>query len=139
MEKFVLIVLFLFITLPIMAQFQISKFDTLIEAMAKVESGGNPRAVSPSRKYVGYLQISAGMVQECNRIAGYKKYTLKDRQSKEKSIEMFLEFQGYHNREASIEKAVRLWNSGDPRCMEPKRKSKTEKYFKKVMKYLRKS
>ena len=122
-----------------MAQLQMTpELEDLIEAMAEVESGGNPRAVSPRGTYVGYLQIGVGMVRECNRIAGYKKYTLKDRRSKEKSIEMFLEFQRYHNKEANIEKAIRLWNSGDARCMEPKRKSRTEKYFKKVMKYLEK-
>jgi soluble lytic murein transglycosylase-like protein len=139
MEKLVMIVLLLLITLPIMAQFQVpAKWKDLIEAISKAESGGNPRAVSPGGTCVGYLQIGAGMVQECNKIAGYKKYTLKDRRSKEKSIEMFLEFQGYHNKKANIEKAIRLWNSGDARCMEPKRKPRTEKYFKKVMKYLEK-
>ena len=132
-----MIVLLLLITLPIIAQIQImSEWEALIIAISKIESDGNPRAVSPGGTCVGYLQISVEMVQECNRIAGYKKYTLKDRRSKEKSIEMFLEFQGYHNKEANIEKAIRLWNSGDARCMEPKRKPRTEKYYQKVMKYL---
>ena len=122
-----------------MAQLQVpAEWKDLIEAISKAESGGNPRAISPGGTYVGYLQIGVGMVRKCNRIAGYKKYTLKDRRSKEKSIEMFLEFQGYHNKEANIEKAIRLWNSGDPKCMEPKKKPRTEKYFKKVLKYLEK-
>ena len=139
MEKLVLIVLLLLITLPIMAQFQVpAEWNDLIVAISKAESGGNPKAVSKGGAHVGYLQISLGMVQECNRIAGYKKYTPKDRRSKEKSIEMFLEFQGYYNKEANIEKAIRLWNSGDARCMDPKRKPRTEKYYRKVMKYLEK-
>jgi hypothetical protein len=94
MEKLVMIVLLLLITLPIMAQFQVpAEWKDLIEAISKAERGGNPRAVSPGGTCVGYLQIGAGMVQECNRIAGCKKYTLKNRRSKKKSIEMFLEFQ----------------------------------------------
>ena len=58
-----------------MAQFQVSaKWNNLIVAISKAESGGNPRAVSPRGTYVGYFQISSGMVQECNRIEDYKKY-----------------------------------------------------------------
>ena len=137
MEKILTIIIFLLFTTSIIAQtWEDREWEFLVETIAKVESGGNPKAISPGGAYVGYLQISVEMVQECNRIVGYKKYTLKDRLNKEKSIEMFLEFQKHHNKEANIEKAIRLWNSGDIRCMEPKRKLKTENYYRKVIGYL---
>jgi hypothetical protein len=85
------------------------KWNLVYEAISMVESGGNPKAVSPSGKYVGYLQISTGMVTTCNQIAGYKKFTNKDRYSKEKSIEMFIMFQEKYNPEHNVEKAFRLW------------------------------
>ena len=63
------------------------KWGAVINAIAMVESQGHPKAVSKNGLYVGYLQISEILVRECNRIVGYKKYT------------------------------IRLWNSGDLKCM----------------------
>lgn len=96
-----------------------------------VESEGNPKRVSRNGLYVGYLQISEILVRECNRIAGYKKYTYADRYDKQKSINMFIDYQEFHNKTGNMEKAIRLWNSGDVNCM--MRKARTEGYYKKVM------
>ena len=112
------------------------KWNPVYEAISMVESGGNPKAVSPSGKYVGYLQISTVMVKACNQIVGKKKFKNNDRYSKEKSIEMFITFQEHYNPEHNVEKAFRLWNSGDPLCMQ--RKSKTNAYYKKAMKHYNK-
>lgn len=107
------------------------KWGAVIEAIAMVESEGNPKRVSRNGLYVGYLQISEILVRECNRIAGYKKYTYADRYDKQKSINMFIDYQEFHNKTGNMEKAIRLWNSGDANCM--MRKARTEGYYKKVM------
>ena len=107
------------------------KWGAVIEAIAMVESEGNPKRVSRNGLYVGYLQISEILVRECNRMAGYKKYTYADRYDKQKSINMFIDYQEFHNKTGNMEKAIRLWNSGDVNCM--MRKARTEGYYKKVM------
>ena len=107
------------------------KWNPVIQAIAMVESEGNPKRVSRNGLYVGYLQISEILVRECNRIAGYKKYTYADRYDKQKSIDMFIDYQEHHNPEGDMEKAIRLWKSGDKNCM--KRKARTEGYYKRVM------
>lgn len=108
------------------------KWGAVILAIAQVESRGNAKAVSKNGLYVGYLQIAEILVRECNRIAGYKKFTYADRYDKQKSIDMFITYQERYNPEGNMEKAIRLWNSGDLKCMQ--RKSRTEGYYKRVMK-----
>ena len=100
------------------------KWGTVIQAIAMVESECQPNRVSRNGLYVGYLQISEILVRECNRIVGYEKYTYADRYDKQKSIDMFIDFQERYNPEGNLEKAIRLWNSGDLKCMT--RKARTE-------------
>lgn len=107
------------------------KWSAVIAAISQVESEGNPKAVSKCGRYVGYLQISEILVRECNQILGRKAYTYADRYDKQKSIEMFIIFQEHFNSEGNIEKAIRLWNSGDLKCMS--RKASTEGYYRRVM------
>lgn len=107
------------------------KWGAVIEAIAQVESERNPLAVSRTGAYVGYLQISKILVDECNNIAGYKKYSYADRKNRQKSIDMFIDFMERHNKDGNMERAIRLWNSGDRNCMN--RKSRTEGYYRRVM------
>ena len=107
------------------------KWGAVIEAIAMVESECQPHRVSKNGLYVGYLQISEILVRECNRIVGYKKYTYADRYDKQKSIDMFIDYQEYYNPDGNMERAIRLWNSGDLKCMS--RKMRTEGYYKRVM------
>ena len=133
MKKILLFLVAVTLTVALNAQTkqQLKKWMPVINAIAQVESGGNPKAVSKSGTYIGLLQIAPICVRECNRIVGKNKFTYNDRYSKEKSIEMFIVFQEYHNPEGNMEKAIRLWNSGDKNCM--KNKSKTEVYYRRVM------
>lgn len=133
MKKILLFLVAVLITVALNAQTkqQLKKWMPVINAIAQVESGGNPKAVSKSGTYVGLLQIAPICVRECNRIVGKNKFTYNDRYNKEKSIEMFIVFQEHHNPEGNMEKAIRLWNSGDKNCM--KNKSKTEAYYRRVM------
>ena len=84
------------------------KWGAVINAIAMVESQGHPKAVSKNGLYVGYLQISEILVRECNRIVGYKKYTYADRYDKQKSIDMFIDYQEYYNPDGNMERAIRL-------------------------------
>ena len=108
------------------------KWGAVIQAIAMVESECQPNKVSRNGLYVGYLQISEILVRECNRIVGYKKYTYADRYDKQKSIDMFIDYQEHYNPDGNMERAIRLWNSGDLKCMT--RKARTEGYYQRVMK-----
>ena len=108
-------------------------WNYVIDAIAKVESGGNAKAVG-SGNAVGLLQITPVCVRQCNiileRKGGKKRYTMNDRYNAEKSKEMFIIYQNEYNKECNIEKAIRLWNGG------PKYKiTSTNAYYRKVMKH----
>jgi hypothetical protein len=95
------------------------KRDLLLEAMIIVESNGNDSCIGDrnlGRPSVGCLQIRPIMVREVNRILRKqkikKKYTLNDRYSRKKSIEMFYIWRDYHHSEDSDEVIARCWNGG---------------------------
>ncbi len=118
---------------------KIDNREELIEAMAFVESGGNPATIgdinlgTPS---VGLLQIRPIMVREVNRILRKqgldKRFKNSDRRSGEKSIEMFNIWADAYHLNSSYEKMARNWNGG------PKgyKKSATAHYWKKVQNYV---
>ena len=105
-------------------------WNPVMDAIIQVESEGNPNAVSGNS--VGVMQITPILVRECNNILksrkSKKRYTLADRYSVEKSKEMFLLIQSYHNPLNSIEKAIRSWNGGLRYSVRA-----TNRYYKKVM------
>ena len=93
--------------------------DYLLEALIQVESQGNEKAVGDkhlSRPSIGVLQIRPIMVREVNRILKNQKikvkYTLDDRYSKDKSIEMFMIWKMNHHPNDSDEVTARCWNGG---------------------------
>lgn len=106
----------------------------VINALIQVESGGNSSAKHGAS--VGVLQITPVLVAECNNILrqrkSKKRYKLSDRNSRQKSIEMFLLFQSWFNPKHDIELAIRSWNGGMHYSVK-----RTQRYFDKVMKILR--
>ena len=88
----------------------------VLNAMIKVESKGNDLAYCAKENAVGCLQIRPIMVKEINRILIRQKksirYTLEDRWSRKKSIEMFFIWKNYHHKNSSLEKIARNWNGG---------------------------
>jgi hypothetical protein len=62
--------------------------DQVLDAIAQVESNGNPRAIGDSGRAVGLFQIWEIYVREANRIQGRNKFTPKDRLDPNKSREM---------------------------------------------------
>lgn len=96
------------------------KYDNLIEALIQVESEGIEDIhgdiglkEGPS---VGVLQIRPIMVREVNRILKIqkinKKYKLKDRYSRKKSIEMFNVWREFYHPNGNFEVISRTWNGG---------------------------
>ena len=110
--------------------------EMLINAMIQVESLGNDSAIGDKHlvgeEAVGALQIRPIMVREVNRILKLKgskiRFKLKDRFSREKSVEMFLIWKEFHHKDSDFEKIARNWNGGPSGF----KKSRTEHYWAKV-------
>ena len=109
-------------------------WNPVMDAIIQVESEGNSKAVSGNS--VGAMQITPILVKECNKILekqkSKKRFSLNDRYSVDKSKEMFLLIQKYHNPENSIEKAIRSWNGGIKYSIRA-----TNRYYRKVMSKLK--
>lgn len=88
-----------------------SDTDRLIKIFEHIESRHNEKA--RNGKYVGTLQISPIMVREANRINGYEKYSLSDRNDSLMSANIFKDVMNHHNKEKSIRKAVIIWCGRD--------------------------
>ena len=110
----------------------IDSIEILMHSMIYVESRGNDSSYCQKENAVGCLQIRPVMVREVNRhlrkMKEDKRYTLKDRWFRKKSIEMFNVWYNYQHSESTLEVIARSWNGG-PRG--PNRKS-TLNYWKKV-------
>ena len=109
--------------------------EPVTKAIIQVESEGNTKAVRG--KSCGAMQITPILVAECNNILKGRnsktRYTLRDRFNLEKSKEMFLLMQSEFNPGNNVEKAIRAWNGGNNY-----NKKRTQRYFEKVMKELKK-
>lgn len=110
-------------------------WEPVMKAIIQVESEGNTKAVRG--KSCGAMQITPILVAECNNILKGRnsktRYTLRDRFNLEKSKEMFLLMQSEFNPGNNVEKAIRAWNGGNNY-----NKKRTQTYFEKVMKELKK-
>ena len=114
--------------------------EHLVTALIFVESRGNDSAIGDrhlvGNEAVGALQIRPIMVREVNRILKLqksdKRFSLKDRFERDKSIEMFYIWKNYHHKDSEPEVIARNWNGG------PKgyKVNRTVKYWNKVEKQL---
>ena len=127
----------LFLFFPLLINYATSSFevvkvtpiiqDSLIDAIIHVESRGDSMAYNAKEDAVGVLQIRPIMMREVNRLLGYNKYTLDDRWSKSKSIEMFNVIK-QHTTNPTNEILARNWNGG----WNGYKKKSTLKYWNKV-------
>ena len=101
--------------------------DSLIDAIIHVESRGDSMAYNAGEDAVGVLQIRPIMMREVNRLLKENKYTLADRWSKSKSIEMFNVIKD-HTTNPTNERLARNWNGG----WNGYKKKSTLKYWNKV-------
>lgn len=106
--------------------------DQLWQAVCVVESGRRADAVGDGGLAVGIAQIQPVMVSECNRIVGFRKWTLEDRWSARASEEMFKTYCKHYG--GTIEQMARRWNGG-PRG---DTKSATNAYWRKIQRVLAK-
>jgi hypothetical protein len=124
---------------PKSIQMALSERD-LVTALILVESRGNDSAIGDRHivggEAVGALQIRPIMVREVNRILKIqksdKRFKLKDRFDRDKTLEMFYIWKNFHHKDSDFEKIARNWNGG------PKgyKNSRTLKYWSKVQKEL---
>jgi hypothetical protein len=137
MKTLISFILFFLLSNVLFGQYKGMPIDCLVEALIEVESKGDPEAVGDRGWAVGVLQIWPIMVREVNRITHSPggsgvTYYYTDRESIEKSIEMFHIWREYYHPNASWEKIARCWNGG-PRGHYS---SKTKKYWSKVKEVL---
>lgn len=111
-----------------------NNLEPLIDAIAQIESGGNPSAVGDNGLAVGLLQIHPITVRDCNRILGKEIYGLDDRLDPAKSREMFRVIANHYSRGQSYEVIARRWNGGP----NGEKKLSTLKYWDRVKKQLEK-
>ncbi|MCK9482829.1 MAG: lytic transglycosylase domain-containing protein [Candidatus Marinimicrobia bacterium] len=104
--------------------------DRLIQALIQVESSGNDQAIGDGGLAVGCLQIHPIFVKDVNRIIGKDKYTLQDRYSRAKSIEMANIYLNHYG--GTIEERARKFNGGP----NGHQKKATENYWRKVKREL---
>lgn len=110
------------------------KEDSLIEAIIHVESRGDTLAHNLKEDAVGCLQIRPIMVRECNRLIGTNDFTLEDRWSRARSIEMFNVIR-WHTKNPTNEILARNWNGG----WNGYKKRSTLKYWNKIKKQYEKN
>lgn len=135
-KTFLTCLLIMICSLNANAQEKKGKYDwsQVMNAIIKVESSGNPKAHNPKGDCAGILQITKGLVRECNQILksqnSSKRYTYQDRYDATKSKEMFVLLQEHFNPEHNVEKAIRCWNRG----FYGNWQGKSTAYYNKVMK-----
>ena len=92
------------------------KMDTIIHVVGFIESRHDSTQYNKLEKAAGLLQTRPIMVDDVNLLLRKnginKSYTLKDRWSAEKSIEMFIDYQKFVNPTFDEELACRKWNGG---------------------------
>ena len=131
------LILIMMLMLPISMNAQKKQFDWIpvMDAIIQVESKGNPKAHNPVGDCAGILQITKGLVRECNSILesqkSKKRYSYSDRYNATKSKEMFVLLQEHFNPEHNVEKAIRCWNRG----FYGNWRGKSTSYYNKVMKH----
>ena len=104
------------------------EWEELITKIIYIESDNGINVIGDNGKAIGPLQIHKILVDDVNRILGYKHYIYKDRYNLEKSIEMFNIYQQYYNPNKDIESAAKLWNGGPHYYKYPK----VESYWRKI-------
>lgn len=98
----------------------------------QIESSFRLHAYNESENAAGLFQTRPIMVREINRLLGWDKYTLSDRYSITRSIEMFIDYNNVVNPEWDYEKSARMWNGG----ITGMKKGSTDVYWDKFSSYL---
>ena len=131
MKKAIIVILFITLLLTSGAASGCPQFNDLLDAIEKVESGGDSSAVGDNGKAVGAYQIHKIYVDDVNRISG-KSFRYIDRKDKAKSRKMATIYLRHYGKGKTLIELARIHNGG------PKgyKKKCTEKYAEKIKKVL---
>lgn len=88
-------------------------WEDFTRALIWVESKGDSKAIGKLDD-IGVLQIRPIIVEDCNRILGYERFTLTDRLDSLKSVEMFNIIQDHYNPQHDYHWALKIWNCHAP-------------------------
>ena len=86
-------------------------WESLIAALAMVESGGDPQAINPREQAYGLYQMRGAALQDANEHFGTH-YRLRDCWDVRIAEKMLLAYLARWKCESSDEKAARVWNGG---------------------------
>ena len=111
-----------------------SELDSLLNAIATIESSNDPNAYNAAEDAAGLYQISRIYLKDVNRILGYRKYILADRFDPQKSEEMVRIYLGHYGKNKTLEDIARIHNGGPRGWSRPA----TKKYWLKIKKWLTK-
>lgn len=84
--------------------------EKLFESFVFVESRYNDDTINKSSGAAGCVQIMPILIDEANRLSGYKKYSLNDRFSRGKSKEIFYLIMDNKNPKYDLHLACKIWN-----------------------------
>lgn len=139
MRKKIILAVFmsLFFSAMCTSKENVHDWTKLINAVAQVESGGNPK-VTNSAGCAGLLQITKVCVRQCNKWLreekSDKRYTYADRYDSVKSKEMFVLVQKHCNPKNDLERAIRIWKGGPGYT-----RKGTNGYYRRVMREYKKA
>jgi hypothetical protein len=106
------LLLFIYLFQPTSSPDGVVRSNTLVDAVIYVESRNNPYAWNKREDACGVLQIRPIMINDVNRILKQNQYTLNDRWSKTKSIEIFNIIKEHYSPNGTPERIARIWNGG---------------------------
>lgn len=107
----------------------LSEWQIFILALIEVESENNPKAIG-NKNGGGILQITPIFIKEANRIQSKDTFQLEDRFDIQKSLEIFYAVNKCHNKDCSIDKAIKLHNPNAPASYRIKIKNKMQEISK---------
>jgi hypothetical protein len=120
------------VSTPTLEQLKMAHIDSLFNAVAMVESSGNPKAINKKEMAYGLVQVRQIRINDYYQHTGVR-YTLKDMLDSSRAKEVFI-YYANANYKLGDQYIIRSWNGG-PHAMH---KKKTIKYYNKVLQQLKK-
>jgi len=84
----------------------------LLDAIAEVESGGDPNAYNEAENAAGLYQIRPIYVKDCNRLCGYNEFSLADRYNPDRARMMVAVYLKHYGNGKGLEAMARIHNGG---------------------------
>lgn len=111
-------------------------FNDLLNAIAVVESGGDPNALNEKEQAAGLYQIRPIYLADVNRILNYPRYRLADRFDPEKSREIVGIYLRHYGKDKTLEDMAAIHCSGPKGHIKRKTSKQIQEYVQKVRRVL---